>query len=137
MTVHRQTIRNVLACAFISWRLKPRNPGSCQGPLCSIFFRAFSPILLMIIFRYTGSNLGQITKYPEFQLFGCIFSLSKPMAVCYLCNWPWRSIVLLDVEASTFCLDDRLRDGGEIVSPSRRPPFTPQRRFLVLISIRD
>jgi hypothetical protein len=36
-------------------------------------------------------------------------------------------------------LDKRLTDGGKVVSPTRRPPFTPQvsfLRFLVLISVR-
>jgi hypothetical protein len=31
-----------------------------------------------------------------------------------------------DVEAPTFCLDNRLTDGSKAVSPTRRPPFTPQ-----------
>jgi hypothetical protein len=31
-----------------------------------------------------------------------------------------------DVEAPTFCLDSRLTDGGKVVIPTRRPPFTPQ-----------
>jgi hypothetical protein len=33
-------------------------------------------------------------------------------------------------------LDNRLTDGGEVVSLTRRPPFTPPGRFLVLISVR-
>jgi hypothetical protein len=33
--------------------------------------------------------------------------------------------VLLDVEDPTFYLDNRLTDGGEVVSPTRRLPFTP------------
>jgi hypothetical protein len=32
-------------------------------------------------------------------------------------------------------LDNQLTDGGEVVSPTRWPPFTP-RRFVVLISVR-
>jgi hypothetical protein len=39
---------------------------------------------------------------------------------------------LWDVEAPTFPLDNRLTDGGKVVSLMRRPPFTP----LVLISVR-
>jgi hypothetical protein len=39
------------------------------------------------------------------------------------CNRPWRPIGLLDVEAFTFCLDNRLTDGGEVVSLMRRPPW--------------
>jgi hypothetical protein len=33
-------------------------------------------------------------------------------------------------------IDNRLTDGGEVVSLTRRPPFTPE-KFLVLISVRD
>jgi hypothetical protein len=33
-------------------------------------------------------------------------------------------------------LDSRLTDGGKVVSLTRRPPFTPEGRFLVLISLR-
>jgi hypothetical protein len=35
------------------------------------------------------------------------------------------------------CLDNRLADGGEIVNLTRRPRFTPQKHFLVVISVRD
>jgi hypothetical protein len=63
MTVHQQTMGTVLACAAISRRLAPRHPSSCQGLVCAIYFRAFSPILFRIIFRGTGSNLVQITGY--------------------------------------------------------------------------
>jgi hypothetical protein len=41
---------------------------------------------------------------------------------------------LSDVEAPTF-LDDRLTDGGEVVSLTRQSPFTPG-IFFVLISVR-
>jgi hypothetical protein len=36
-----------------------------------------------------------------------------------------------------YFLDNRLTDGDEVVSLTRRPPFTPTGRFLVLISVRD
>jgi hypothetical protein len=39
-----------------------------------------------------------------------------------------------DVEAPTFSLDNRLTDDGEVVSLTRRPPFTPSGRLLILIS---
>jgi hypothetical protein len=41
-------------------------------------------------------------------------------------NRPWRPIGLQDVEAPTFCLDNRLTHGGKVVSPTRQPPFIPQ-----------
>jgi hypothetical protein len=44
----------------------------------------------------------------------------------YRCNMPWRPIGLWDVEAPTFSLDNRLTDGGEVVSLTRRPPLYPQ-----------
>jgi hypothetical protein len=37
---------------------------------------------------------------------------------------PWRPLGLRDVEANTF-LHIRLIDGGKVVSPMRRPLFTP------------
>jgi hypothetical protein len=41
-------------------------------------------------------------------------------------TYPWLN---------TTVLDNRLTDGGEVVSPTLRPPFTPG-IFLVLISVR-
>jgi hypothetical protein len=55
---------------------------------------------------------------------------------CYSCNTPWRPIGLWGVEVPTFSLESRLTDGGKVVSLTRRPPFTPTGRFLVLISVR-
>jgi hypothetical protein len=37
---------------------------------------------------------------------------------------PWRPLGLREVEAPTFS-DIRLIDGGKVVSPTRRPLFTP------------
>jgi hypothetical protein len=48
---------------------------------------------------------------------------------------PWRPLVLQEVEAPTFSLDNRLTDGGEAVSLTCRLVFTP-RKILVLISVR-
>jgi hypothetical protein len=39
---------------------------------------------------------------------------------------PWRPLGLREVEAPTF-LDNRLTDGGKVVSPTRRPLFTPRK----------
>jgi hypothetical protein len=47
---------------------------------------------------------------------------------------PWRPTGLREVEAPTFS-DIELTDGGEVVSPTRRPLLPPE-RFLVLISVR-
>jgi hypothetical protein len=47
---------------------------------------------------------------------------------------PWRPLGLREIEAPTFS-DIRLKDGGKVVSPTRRPLFTP-RRSLVLIFVR-
>jgi hypothetical protein len=55
----------------------------------------------------------------------------------YPCNRPWRPMGVWDVEAPTFFLDNRLTDGGKVVSLKLLPPFTsPPGRFLVLISVR-
>jgi hypothetical protein len=39
---------------------------------------------------------------------------------------PWRPLGLRQVEAPTFS-DIRLTDGGKVVSPMRRPLFTPRK----------
>jgi hypothetical protein len=39
---------------------------------------------------------------------------------------PWRPLELREVEALTFS-DIRLIDGGKVVSPKRRPLFTPRK----------
>jgi hypothetical protein len=41
---------------------------------------------------------------------------------------PWRPLGLREVEAPTFS-DIRLIDGGKVVSPTRRPLFTPQELY--------
>jgi hypothetical protein len=48
---------------------------------------------------------------------------------------PVQALEALRVEAPTF-LDSRHTDGGKVVSPTRRPIFTPPGKFLVLISVR-
>jgi hypothetical protein len=45
----------------------------------------------------------------------------------YPCNRPWRPIGSWDVEAPTFSLDNRITDGGEVVSLMRQPLFTPKK----------
>jgi hypothetical protein len=50
-----------------------------------------------------------------------------PKRQSYPCNRPWRPIGLWDVEASKFSLDSRFTDGAEIVSLTRRQPFTPRK----------
>jgi hypothetical protein len=40
---------------------------------------------------------------------------------------PWRSLGLREVEAPTFCLDNRPTDGSKVVSPTRGPLFTPKK----------
>jgi hypothetical protein len=57
--------------------------------------------------------------------------LSSSYSFSYPCNRPWRTIGLWGVEAPTFSLDNRLTDGGEFVSLTRRSLFT---LILVLIS---
>jgi hypothetical protein len=50
----------------------------------------------------------------------------QPYAPNYPCNRPWRPIGLWDVEAPTISLDNRLTDGGKVVSLTRRPPLTSE-----------
>jgi hypothetical protein len=62
------------------------------------------------------------------------YNVTSEVEASYPCNKPWRPIELWNVEAPTFSLDNRLTDGGKVVSLTRRP--FPPRRFLVLISVR-
>jgi hypothetical protein len=54
----------------------------------------------------------------------------------YPCNRTWRPIGFGDDEAPTFSRQSP-HNGCVVVSLTRRPPFTPQEIFLVLISVRD
>jgi hypothetical protein len=51
-------------------------------------------------------------------------------SICYLCEkvslYRWRPLGLREVESPTFS-DIRLIDGGKVVSPTRRPRFTPRK----------
>jgi hypothetical protein len=62
---------------------------------------------------------------PE-QLLPLVLLLLLLLLKSYSCNRLWKPIGMWDVEAPTFCLDNRLTDGGKGVSHTRRPPFTPQ-----------
>jgi hypothetical protein len=75
-------------------------------------------VIVMALVHCRKPHLGYPTRGQS--LHSHIFSKSYP------CNRPWRPIWLWDVEAPIFCLDSRLTDGSEVVSLTRRPPFTPQ-----------
>jgi hypothetical protein len=45
----------------------------------------------------------------------------------YPCNRPWKPIGRWDFEAPTFCLNNQLTNGDEVVSFTRPPPFTPRK----------
>jgi hypothetical protein len=53
----------------------------------------------------------------------CCLVYSKKQKVKLYLYRPWRPLGLLEVEAPTFS-DIRLKDGGKVVSPTRRPLFT-------------
>jgi hypothetical protein len=57
----------------------------------------------------------------------CRLNLLSALVKSYACNRPWRPIGLWDVEAPKFYLDNRLTNGGEDVSPTRRLPFIPMK----------
>jgi hypothetical protein len=46
--------------------------------------------------------------------------------IFFSCSSPRSAVGLWDVEVPTFPLDNRLTDGGEVVSHTYWPPFTPQ-----------
>jgi hypothetical protein len=53
-------------------------------------------------------------------------SLYRQVKVKLSLQRPWRPLGLREVEAPTFS-DIRLTDGGKVVSPTRRPLFTPRK----------
>jgi hypothetical protein len=79
--------------------------------------------------------LGRDMFYIEFVMeYTCVcmivvevnFGLSKGKVKLSLYR-PWRPLGLREVEAPTLSLDNRLIDGGKVVSPTRRPLFTPRK----------
>jgi hypothetical protein len=88
-------------------------------------FRFPLPILIPQIVPHSSSIIrgwynrpisGRRTKWAQ----------SHPTPKSYCCNRTWRPMVLWDVEAPTFSLENRLIDGGKVVSLTRRQLFTPQ-----------
>jgi hypothetical protein len=54
------------------------------------------------------------------------YSVLKGLKVKLSPYRPWRPLGLREVEAPTFS-DIQLTDGGKVVSPTRRPLFTPRK----------
>jgi hypothetical protein len=101
-------------------------------------------------FKYTGWDS---TCYPYnvrkclFTRISCLwlfngkwgsFPANLPLQLgSYSCNRRWWPTGLWDAEAPTFCLDNRLTDGGELLSLTCRPvAIFPPAKFLVVISVR-
>jgi hypothetical protein len=74
------------------------------------------------VVRLRGSHILPRQSAYRWRL-GC-----DPYAASDPCNKPWRPIELWDIEAPTFCLDNRLTDGGKVVSLTHRRPYTPHLR---------
>jgi hypothetical protein len=99
----------------------------------SVFKQQLNPCVtqcdyVMIRHNYYLNNQICVTTPHEQMLarsIGCftIILYSKS----YLCNRPWKPTGWWDVEVPTFSLDNRHIDGGEVISLTRRPPFTPRR----------
>jgi hypothetical protein len=75
--------------------------------------------------RETGRISASLSQYyrisvTQFKIFRTVKGKSYP------CNRPRRLTGLWDVEALTVSLDNRLTDSCEVVSLTRRPPFTPR-----------
>jgi hypothetical protein len=54
------------------------------------------------------------------------FNIIRPLDAIVTCDKPWRPMGFWDFEAPTFSSDNRLTEGGKVVSLTRRPPFSPQ-----------
>jgi hypothetical protein len=65
--------------------------------------------------------MGYVSEYPRVYICGL---KSKAIPVTGL--WDLQSS---DMFRITHCLDNRLRDGGKVVSPTHRTRFTPQKHF--------
>jgi hypothetical protein len=61
--------------------------------------------------------------------------VKNPARYSYPCNRPRRPMGVWDVSLPHF-LDNRLINACKVVSLTRRPPFYPPGKFLVLISVR-
>jgi hypothetical protein len=91
--------------------------GNSRFPLHSVFLSSILPLCLSLFpFLIIFLNVKVRQNYPF--------------------KRPWRSIGLWDVEVPTFCLDNRLTDGGKVCQPYAPAALYPPGRFLVLISVR-
>jgi hypothetical protein len=61
-----------------------------------------------------------------FPIHSTVYNLSTEAKVKFSLYRPWRPLWLREVEAPTFS-DVWLTDGGKVVSPMRRPLFTPRK----------
>jgi hypothetical protein len=81
-------------------------------------------------------------------IIGCLYPLMTPVMCSknifrsyilklkksYPRNRPWRPIGLWDVKIPRR-LNNRLRDGGKVVSPTHQPHFTPQKHYYFYVSL--
>jgi hypothetical protein len=70
-----------------------------------------------------GKTFGQPSR--RYTVCSCSF-ISIRSKVKRLCNRPWWPIGSWNIEAPTFSPDNRLTDGGKVVSLTLSPPFTPR-----------
>jgi hypothetical protein len=62
----------------------------------------------------------------QYKLRKCKRNIEVKVKVKLSLHRAWRPLELREVEAPTFP-DIQLTDGGEVVSPTRRPLFTPRK----------
>jgi hypothetical protein len=100
---------------------RPQVSLHCKEYTSFNFFFSLQQFIFLIL-QYSIRNKQDIKNLKC----SAIKEKNKSKSLSYPCNRPRRPIELWDVEALTFSLDNRLTDGGNFVSLSRRPSFTPQ-----------
>jgi hypothetical protein len=102
---------------------KPSQEKHCNKEACEVDSSAHSYKTFKIYSRSKITNVNQQTKSQSI----IVFTVVKKKEKVKLCNRPWKSMGLIDVEAPTFSLENRLTNGGEVVSLIRRPLFIPRK----------
>jgi hypothetical protein len=68
----------------------------------------------------------QLTGYINISLYDCLLLDFWYLEISCLCNRPWRPKGR-EWSRLPHLLDNRLTDGGKVVSPMRRPPLPPRK----------
>jgi hypothetical protein len=117
----------ILHILWLHWTAA-RTSSSPHRHLCSSFSHGKEPVSLKVLCAFSNAlQRGILPSSYRCQYFTTVNRYSYPS------NRPWQPIRLWEVEAPTFYLDNRLTDGGKVVSPTRWPPFTSPPEWLISV----